>query len=510
MYNRTPGLVIQQLNAIMKLPQLKIIIYILLGVLPASFWVLFAPIVILKSVTFADMLGGIGMILGTVGIYLATFIRKPKSSTTIILTILLLFIGQAIMVVVLQDPFILRKFPNSKFDYMMALGTLGPILIAVHYQCYAIRQLTFNNKLFLVALFPLSALSIWFHPFQPNQDVVYLEAFDVDNVTLEHFPEREWKGIYSWEYARCTGFKKVNYQNYDHYYMGSGATLSIPESESKPRFKVTERLIDADSENWPEKVILEVSDTTKEQILGKREVWKNKSRLLGFEGTRGWKGEIAARFVRKILNPKQKKWSSTCTLTYPRTKFEVSNSEVEFTIDKKRLFSKSTNCDGISIDLYDSYQRQFGIRVIAPRWMYKTKQDPDLIYCIGDDIFVFSGISSRKKLYVDWLGTSGILKGQYKVTNYHGELATMDRKQKYIDAVEITDNILEITQIQIGHKIEADNKYSGSAVKSIFKINVTDSQGRNDWCENEGEKYTYFGKERPCHNVSPPNPKAQP
>lgn len=91
------------------------------------------------------MLSGLGMILGTVGIYCATFIRAPKT-TTLVTTLVLLFIGQAVMMSFLfHSPSIFSSFPNRVFEYKMAVGTLGPILVAIHYQYGAIRRLAFNK-----------------------------------------------------------------------------------------------------------------------------------------------------------------------------------------------------------------------------------------------------------------------------------------------------------------------------------------------------------------------------
>lgn len=359
------------------------------------------------------------------------------------------------------------------------------------------------KNLLLMVLLISGGLSAWIMFFKdiPVEDTVYREAFDVESINLNHSPEGEWQGIYSLQRARCTGFKKVNYQSYDHYYMGSGATLSVPESERKPMYSVVERISDNDSEKWPNKVVLEIIDEPSGEILGSREVWKNDSRTIGFEGTSGYKGDISARFVRKVLNPPQQQWSSTCTTKYPRTDFEVSISEIDFTITKDKLFSKVSICADISID---SYQHRLDIRVTTPHWVYKTKSHPSHVYCIGSEVFIFHSIFWNE-LYVDWLDSSGTLKGQYKVKN-SDPLVTADLKYDYIDFVELTDNILKVTQIQINPNIKANEIYSGSAVKSVFTIDVKKSQGRNDWCDGAGEKYTYFAEGKECNRVAPPNP----
>ncbi|NVK22302.1 MAG: hypothetical protein HWD86_07265 [Kangiellaceae bacterium] len=358
-------------------------------------------------------------------------------------------------------------------------------------------------KLLLLSLifFSLDFVRVKFFNEAPPEDVVYREVFNVEAIGLEHASEKNFQGIYSLERARCTGFNKVNYQNYDHYYMGSGATLSIPEIESKPVYKVVEKVAANKSDQWPRKIILKIIDTSKGDVLGVREVWQNDIRTIGFEGASGYKGDIAARFVRKVLNPPQLQWSSTCTTKYPTTNFEVSVSEVDFTIDKTRLFSKTTNCSGISIE---SFQRMLDIRVNSPNWIYKTQSHPGHVYCLDNEVFIFHSIF-WDELYIDWLDTSGILKGQYKVNN-RNQLVTADLKYDYIDAVKLSDNILEVTQIQVNPSIKVDEKYKGMAIKSFFRININNSQGRNNWCDGKGEQYTYFGKNKECKRIAPPNP----
>jgi len=335
----------------------------------------------------------------------------------------------------------------------------------------------------------------------PPEDIVYREVFDVESIRLEHVSEKEFQGIYSLERARCTGFKKVNYQNYDHYYMGSGATLSIPESGRNPLYTVVEKMTVNESDKWPRKVILEIIDTSKGDLLGIREVWINDNRAIGFEGASGYKGDIAARFVRRVLNPPQEQWSSTCTTKYPDTDFEVSISEVYFTINEKRLFSKTTNCSKISIE---SFQNMYDIRVNSPLWTYKTKSHPDHVYCIDNEVFIFHSIFWNE-LYIDWLDTEGVLKGQYEVRNPN-ELVTAELKYDYIDSVRLSDNILEVVQLQINPNIKSTESYSGLAVKSVFSIDINSSQGRNDWCNGKGEQYAYFAKDKECNRKVAPNP----
>lgn len=360
------------------------------------------------------------------------------------------------------------------------------------------------KKLFFLTLIFFVLVFLWLKLFRetPPEDIVYRKVFNVDTIELEHVSESEFQGIYSWERARCTGFNKVNFQNYDHYYMGSGATLSIPESGSKPVYKVVEKMVAHESEKWPRKIILEIIDTSKGDVLSVREVWQNDTRFrtIGFEGTDGYKGDIAARFVRKVLNPPQSQWSSTCTTKYPTTDFEVSISEVDFTIDKARLFSKTTNCSDISIESF----QVLDTRVSSPDWIYKPRSHPDHVYCIDSEVFIFHSIL-WDDLYIDWLDISGTLKGQYKVNN-RNPLVTADLTYDYIDTVRLSGNILEVIQIQINPNIKVGENYKGLAVKSFFRIDINNSQGRSNWCDGKGEQYTYSGKNKECKRIEPPNP----
>lgn len=360
------------------------------------------------------------------------------------------------------------------------------------------------KQLFLLALIFFCLFLVWLKFLReiPPEDVVLREVFGADSIELEHISQNEFQGIYSLDRARCTGFKKVSYRGYDHYYMGSGATLSIPNSGDKPRYKIIEKMSANDSERWTRKVKLEIIDTSEDEVMAVREIWlTDGGSAIGFEGLGGYKGDIAAKFARKVLSPPQIQWSSTCTTAYPGTEVEVDISEFDFVIDEEELFSKTTNCSDISIM---TFQNLLDIRVSSPHWAYKTRNHPDHVYCTDDEVFVFHRIF-WDELYIDWIDSSGILKGQY-VVRYSDPLVTSDLKYEHIDEVRFLENTLEITQIQISPSMKNGASYSGKAVKSVFSIDIENSQGRNDWCDGVGEQYSYSSKSKECNEVSPPNP----
>jgi hypothetical protein len=330
-----------------------------------------------------------------------------------------------------------------------------------------------------------------------EKNTIYKEVYNIDAISLSHSTKF---GNLSYGWARCSGFKQIRYNGYDHYYMGSGATLSIVGSESQPQISVIENVITTNVSEWVEKLELKIIDTSNGEIIAKREVWQTEDRLERY-GKIGYpSGKVAARFVHDTLKPRQN-FSNSCVKRYPKTVYESEVSEIDLEINKSILFSRSTNCSDISIQ---RYEHRLDVRVVAPEWTYQTKSHPNHVYCNNDEIFVFHSVF-WDELYIDWLDKSGVLKGQYEIRNKN-DIVTADLKYDYIDSVILSDDTLKVVQSQISPSIKAGEDYKGKAVQSVFKINLLESEGRNHWCKKTGETNKYSINDKSCVNIPPPNP----
>jgi len=118
--------------------------YIALGVLPVTFWIIWSPFY-LFSFKLVPFIIGISMILGAVGMYL-TLASKNKSIKFRMRVCFLLLVGELMMLFAMFGMLnMFKQVPYDMREVFFYYATIGPLLVALHYQASFIYQTTFNK-----------------------------------------------------------------------------------------------------------------------------------------------------------------------------------------------------------------------------------------------------------------------------------------------------------------------------------------------------------------------------
>lgn len=132
------------------------LLYLVLGVVPATAWSFMLLFLIMASETFPwfAVLG----LLGTLGLWMATFHSRKSSERIRVLVIFLLILGIAIMM-----PMALRLITDHTFSIsdlrdarnaIVLLSFITPILVAAHYIYSSLKIFAYNKRLQINAAMP--------------------------------------------------------------------------------------------------------------------------------------------------------------------------------------------------------------------------------------------------------------------------------------------------------------------------------------------------------------------
>jgi hypothetical protein len=332
---------------------------------------------------------------------------------------------------------------------------------------------------------------------RPPIDKIYSTRQGINEITLVQKPE-DINGKFSLSRAICSVFTKVNYMNESFYYLGSGASISIPNKSGYSRYIATEVISPNDSTRWPQKNVLSIVDSSNNELLGRREIWYRGSFDRDHYSERGYLGSVSASFVKKILNPDYNAGVTGCQVDYPRTVFSTKEVKLERKIAVDHFINKNKTCSNMERKSYPS--KHHSPRASFANWTYKPHRFIDEVYCSNNSVFIFSeGTLFDRNLLVDWLSIKGKLLGQFEI-KYEKE----DYQYRFFSILSATVDGNKIYIQRLMTNTSKRGEFISDGVISHITIDINKSEKRTKWCKNIGEVRNYSCAEF----VEAPNPSS--